>query len=498
MNKNILGLFFIFTVLLALPLWGQPEGGEENWSVTHHSIEINGRTVPYTATAGTLPLKTENEPKGYIYFTAYTRDDVKDLSKRPVTFAFNGGPGSSSIWLHMGALGPKKVLLSEDGLEPAYPFQLIDNPYSIIDITDLVMIDPVSTGFSRAVTGENPNQFHGYQEDIESVGEFIRLYITRFNRWSSPKYILGESYGTIRASGLAGLLQGRGLGMYLDGVILVSAVLNSLTKDFSPGNDLPYIFFLPGYTAAAWYHKKLPGDLLDKPLAEVLEESESFALGALTDALLQGNRISQNEKNSIIQKLSRYTGLSPDYIEQSNLRINLYRFIKELLRNEHKVIGRIDSRFTNIESDAAGERFEFDPSSTAITGAFAALFNEYVRTELQYDSEDIYAVSGQVRPWGYGESSARTQFSNSIEVLRRALTQNPHLRIFVANGYYDFATPYFATKYAVSHLGLNAEFTDRIEMQYYESGHMMYIRKKSHQKLKNDLENFYQRHSPSP
>jgi len=392
----------------------------------------------------------------------------------------------------MGALGPKKVLMSEDGLEPAYPFKLVDNPYSILDITDLVMIDPVSTGFSRAAAGENAGQFHGYQEDVESVGEFIRLYITRFNRWSSPKYILGESYGTIRASGLAGFLQGRGLGMYLDGVILVSAVLNSLTKDFSAGNDLPYIFFLPGYTAAAWYHKKLPAALLDKPLEEVLNESEAFALGDFTDALLLGNQVPQDQKNSITQKLAYYTGLSPDYIKQSTLRVNLYRFVKELLRSEHKVIGRLDSRFTNIESDAAGEHFEFDPSSSAITGAFAALFNHYVREELKYDDDRIYAVSGRVRPWSYGAGNARTQFSNSIEVLRRAMSENQHLRLFVANGYYDFATPYFATEYAVSHLGLNAEFTDRIDMQYYEAGHMMYIREKSHEKLKNDLKNFYQ------
>jgi carboxypeptidase C (cathepsin A) len=490
-KKSLVFILFLAS-LSAVFLFGQIETGKDDWAVTHHSIKIDGETIPYTAAAGTLPLKLKEETKGYFYFTAYTRDDVDDLSQRPLTFAFNGGPGSSSVWLHMGALGPKKVRMREDGLEPVYPFQLVDNPYSILDITDLVMIDPVSTGFSRAAAGENPNQFHGYREDVESVGEFIRLYITRFNRWSSPKYILGESYGTIRASGLAGQLQGRSLGMYLDGVILVSAVLNSLTKDFAAGNDLPYIFFLPGYTAAAWYHKKLPAELLDKSLEDVLDESEAFALGDLSEALFQGNKISQDEKNRTIRKIAHYTGLSPDYIEQSNLRVNLYRFVKELLRSEHKVIGRLDSRFTNIESDAAGEHFEFDPSSTAITGAFAALFNDYVRTELQYGNEKIYAISGQVRPWSYGEGNARTQFSNSIEVLRRAMSQNQHLRVFIANGYYDFATPYFATEYAVSQLGLNNEFADRIEMQYYKAGHMMYIREQSHEKLKNDLKNFYQ------
>lgn len=461
-------------------------------STTKHSIVLDNETINYTATVGKIPLKNKKEEFiAHIFFIAYTKNSVQDISMRPVTFAFNGGPGSSSIWLHMGALGPKKVLLDEEGLNPAYPFKLIDNPYSILDITDLVFIDPVSTGFSRPSPGENPKQFHGYENDIKSVGEFIRLYITRFQRWSSPKFILGESYGTIRASGLAGFLQGRSLGMYLDGVILVSAVLNSLVKDFSPGNDLPYIFYFPGYTAAAWYHKKLPEELLQKNLEDVLKESEKFAIEDYALALLQGNKLLKEKKSKIIQKISMYTGLSPDYVNQCNLRINLYRFLKELLREDHYTIGRLDSRFRGKDADAAGEHFEYDPSSTAITGAFSSLFNHYVRTELNYPDPSIYYISGQVRPWGYGNEYARTRFSNSTEVLRQSLSQNPHLNIFIANGYYDFATPYFATEYAVSHLGLNSEFKNRIAMKYYKAGHMMYIREASHQKLKKDLEEFF-------
>ena len=461
-------------------------------STSKHSIVLDNETINYTATVGKIPLKNKQEESiAHIFFIAYTKNPVKDMSMRPVTFAFNGGPGSSSIWLHMGALGPKKVLLDDEGLNPAYPFKLIDNPYSILDITDLVFIDPVSTGFSRPSPGENPKQFHGYENDIKSVGEFIRLYITRFERWSSPKFILGESYGTIRASGLAGFLQGRSLGMYLDGVILVSAVLNSLVKDFSPGNDLPYIFYFPGYTAAAWYHKKLPEELLQKSLKEVLHESEKFAIEDYALALLQGNKLSKEERSKITQKISMYTGLSPEYVSQCNLRINLYRFLKELLREDRYTIGRLDSRFRGRDADAAGEHFEYDPSSTAITGAFSSLFNHYVRTELNYPDPSIYYISGQVRPWGYGNENARTRFSNSTEILRQALSHNSHLNIFIANGYYDFATPYFATEYAVSHLGLNSELKKRITMKYYKAGHMMYIQKASHQTLKKDLEDFY-------
>jgi len=500
LKKHVIRIF-IFCLISTVFLYsqsGEPESTSkdaslnQNLSKTEHTFSLNGETISYTATAGKLPLRDKSEKsKAHIFFIAYTKNNVKDKSSRPVTFAFNGGPGSSSVWLHMGALGPKKVLLDEEGLNPAYPFKLIDNPYSILDITDLVFIDPVSTGFSRAESGENPKQFHGYEEDIESVGEFIRLYITQFGRWSSPKFILGESYGTIRASGLAGFLQGRSLGMHIDGVILVSAVLNSLVKDFSTGNDLPYIFFFPSYTAAAWYHKKLPEELLNRKLEDVLAESEKFALGDYALALLKGNRLSEEEKSEIIQNVAKYTGLSPDYVEQSNLRIELFRFLKELLREDHLTIGRLDSRFTGMDEDAAGERFEYDPSSTAPTGAFSNLFNHYVRTELNYPDTSAYNISGQVWPWNFGNENSRTRFSNSAEILRQVMSQNPYLKIFIANGYYDFATPYFATEYAVSHLGLNSEFKDRIFMKYYESGHMMYIREASHQKLKQDLVEFY-------
>jgi carboxypeptidase C (cathepsin A) len=503
MSRRCAFIAVLVGIVLALPLHPQNpnDAGEgssvfapKGMSVTRHEVVIGGETVAYTATAGTLPLAPdETTAEAYVFFVAYTREGFDDegMSSRPLTFAFNGGPGSSSVWLHMGALGPRKVQMTEDGLAPVRPYRLVDNEFSILDITDLVFIDPVSTGFSRAVEGESPKQFHGYEQDIESVGEFIRLYVTHFNRWDSPKFVLGESYGTIRASGLAGFLQGEALGMYLNGVVLVSAVLNSLVKDFAPGNDLPYIFFLPGYTAAAWYHKKLPPDLLNKPLPEALAEAEGFALKEYAPALLAGNTLSGDRKMEMIRRVARYAGLTPEYVAESNMRIELYRFLKELLRGEFYTVGRLDSRFKGRDADAAGERYEFDPSNAAIYGAFSTLFNHYVRTELNFRNDGIYAISGQVRPWGYGRENARTTFSNSAEILRRAMSENQSLHVFIANGYHDFATPYFATEYAVSHLGLNGEFADRIDMRYYEAGHMMYIHRPSHQKLKSDLAGFY-------
>lgn len=503
MAKKVFFLTLCVGIFLISPLFPQSgssvkEAGsgfaEKELSVTKHTLNLNGETIKYTATAGYLPLQSDTgKTIAKIYFTAYTKDGIEDVSKRPVTFAFNGGPGSASVWLHMGAFGPKKVAMTEEGLSPVQPYRLIDNEFTLLDITDILFIDPVNTGYSRAAVGENPTQFFGYQNDIESVGEFIRVYITQFERWSSPKFILGESYGTIRASGLAGFLQGRSMGMYLDGVILVSAVLNSLVKDFSSGNDLPFVFFFPGYTAAAWYHKKLPPDLLARNLEDVLQEVETFAIGEYSQALLLGNELSESRKTEMIEKVARYTGLSTDYVEQSNMRFELGRFLIELMREDHLSIGRLDSRFKVLETDAAAESYSFDYSNAALTGAFSTLFNFYVRHDLNYKNENVYAISGQVRPWGYGSANARTAYSNSVEVLSEAMSQNQSLQIFVANGYYDFATPYFATKYAISHLGLNSEFKDRITMSYYQAGHMMYIRKASHRKLKEDLVKFYQK-----
>ena len=449
------------------------EGIKEESSVTQHTVRINGREIAYTATAGTLLLKEEDgKKKATVFYVAYTKDG-EDASKRPVTFTFNGGPGSSSVWLHLGAFGPKRVPMTPEGFAPPPPYRMVENQGSLIDVTDLVFIDPVTTGYSRAVPGESDKQFHGLQEDIQSVAEFIRLWTVRNKRWPSPKFLAGESYGTTRAAGLSGYLQQRH-GMYLNGIVLVSAILNFQTARFGPGNDLPPILFLPTYTAIAWYHQRLPADL-QQSLEKAVNEARAFARGEYASALMKGDRLAGVEKQQIAAKLARLTGLSPEYIEQTNLRINIMRFTKELLRDQRSTVGRLDGRFTGIDIDAAGERMEFDPSMAAIMGPYTGTLNDYVRRELKFESDLPYEIlSGRVRPWSYARN--QNSYVNVAETLRSAMTQNRNLKVHVANGYFDLATPFFATEYTFDHLGLDPSLRGNISMSYYEAGHMMYIR----------------------
>lgn len=463
-------------------------------SVTHHKIRINGQEIAYTATAGTLILKEEDDEeneegevaKASIFYVAYTKDGVEDPQTRPLTFSFNGGPGSSSVWLHLGVLGPRRVVITDEGHQTP-PGRLVDNEYSLLDKTDLVFIDPVSTGYSRAVPGEKPKQFHDVKKDIESVGEFIRLYSTRAKRWASPKFLIGESYGTTRAAGLSGYLLDRH-GMHLNGIMLVSCALNFLTLRFNPGNDLPNILFLPTYAATAWYHKKL-SDELQKDLSKTLAEVEEFTSRDYTLALMQGDLLAKEDKERIAQRLSAYTGLSTEYLHRTNLRIEIQRFIKELLREQRQTVGRLDSRFTGVDRDAAGEKSEFDPSYSIIQGPYTSSLNHYVRTELAFESDLPYEIlTGRVQPWSYDEF--QNQYVNVAETLRNAISKNPKMRVFVANGYYDLATPYYATKYTFAHLELDEGLQSNISMSFYEAGHMMYIHQPSLVKLKSDLSVF--------
>lgn len=472
----------------------------DNLVETQHSIVINGQEIRYSVTTGTIVLKEEQEKTGEkagesegekakaaIFFTAYTREDVEDKSKRPITFSFNGGPGSASVWLHLGVLGPRRVLMDEIGNPLPPPYRLVDNDFSLLDVTDLVFIDPVSTGYSRAVVGEKARQFHDFQKDIQSVGDFIRLYATRYGRWLSPKFLIGESYGTTRAAGLSGYLQERH-GMYLNGIMLVSVVLDFSTLRFEPGNDLPYILFLPTYTATAWYHKRLEPEL-QQDLRKTLDEVEGFARGEYALALLKDATMTDAERQSVIQNLARYTGLAPDYIEQTNLRIDIFRFVKELLRDERRTVGRLDSRFKGIDRNAAGAEFEHDPSLSAIIGPYTATFYDYVRNELKFESDLPYEVlTPRVRPWSYAQHE--NQYVYVGETLRKAMSINPFLKVYVANGYYDLATPYFATEYTFNHLALDPSLRGHISMGYYEAGHMMYVHQPSLAKLKQDLVTF--------
>lgn len=467
---------------------------------TRHTVTIDGHEVGYTVTTGVIVLKEETEKKGdkegefegekpraSVFFVAYTREGVEDPASRPITFCFNGGPGSSSVWLHLGAFGPRRVQLTDDGDLPPPPFRLVNNEHSLLDLTDLVFIDPVSTGYSRPVEGEKAKAFHGFKKDIESVGDFIRLYTTRYRRWLSPKFLAGESYGTTRAAGLSTYLQERH-GMYLNGIILVSAVLEFSTLEFHHGNELPYVLFLPTYAATAWYHGKLSAGV-QSDLASVLAEAEAFAIGEYAAALMRDAQLTAEGRLSIAEKVAHLTGLTTDFVMRSNLRVLDDRFFKELLRGQRRTIGRLDSRFIGIDRDAAGEKMEYDRSYANIQGPYTACLYDYVNGDLQFDSDLPYELlTGRVWPWSYKEHE--NQYVNVAESLRKAMTQNPHLQVFVANGYFDLATPYFATQYTFNRLQLDETLAGHVTMGYYEAGHMMYIHLPSLAKLKADLAAF--------
>jgi carboxypeptidase C (cathepsin A) len=463
---------------------------EDKTVITKHAVRIGGQEVKYTATAGTMVLKLEDgTPKANIFYVSYTKDDVTDATKRPITFAFNGGPGAGSLWLHVGALGPRRVEMGDVGNLLPPPYKIVDNESSILDVTDIVFIDPVTTGYSRPAPGEADKQFHGVQEDVQSVGDFIRLWATRNRRWGSPKFLAGESYGTTRAAGLSGYLQQR-YGMYLNGIMLISSILNFQTAEFDVGNDLPYMLFLPTYTAIAWYHKKLPNDL-QGDLQKAITESKAFAQHEYQDALTAGDALPAPKRAEIAQKLSRLTGLSADYIDRANLRIEIQRFDKELMKSERRTVGRLDGRFTGIDSDSAGEQPDYDPSLAAIVGPYTATINEYLRSELKFESDVPYEfLTARVRPWNYAPYENR--YVNVAETLRRAMTQNPFLRVFVGKGYYDLATPFFAAEYTFDHLGLDPTLRSHLSGGFYEAGHMMYVHPASLVKLKQDLAQFIQ------
>jgi carboxypeptidase C (cathepsin A) len=469
---------------------------KDNLVQSKHSVKIGGKLVKYTVTTGTMVMKEEIKDKdkdtevekarAQIFFIAYTKDGVTDKSKRPITFSFNGGPGSSSVWLHMGVLGPRRVLLTDDGEMPPPPFKLTDNQYSILDDTDLVFIDPMSTGFSRPVEGEKSAEWHTFTKDIASVGDFIRLYTTRYHRWLSPKFLAGESYGTTRSAGLSGYLQERH-GLLLNGLLLISAVLDFTTIDFNLNNDLPFIMFLPGYTATAWYHGKLN---FKSSLKEALKEAEEFAMGEYATALLKGASLTPEERASVVEKLSRYTGISQEFIERTNLRINDQHYFKELLRERGKTVGRLDSRYTGIDRIGVTATPEYDPLFAQVNGPYTAAFNDYIRTELKFETDIPYEILSEKvwTQWSY--SVFQNQYLNVAETLRQAMTFNKYLKVFVANGYYDLGTPYFATEYTFDHLGLDSSLQKNIRMAYYDAGHMMYVHLPSLKQMKKDMSKF--------
>lgn len=460
---------------------------------SQHVIEINGEQIAYTAKTGKLVLKDrKGEPTAEIFYVAYTRDDQQP-EERPITFSFNGGPGSSSVWLHMGVLGPKRVLLDKDGFALPPPHKLVDNAYSLLDATDLVFIDPVSTGFSQPVDFEKEKQFHGLEEDILSVGEFIRRYVTENARWSSPKYLIGESYGTTRASALSLHLQ-QAHGMYLNGVMLVSAVLDFATIRYQEDNDNPYIYFLPTMAATARFHGRLDKRFQDMPLGDFIAEVEKYSISTYRDALFIGDRLPADQAQAVAERLSGYTGIPAEEYLRYRLKLTVHRFFKALLEDQGEIVGRYDGRYVGIAPHPwdmeAG--MSYDPSYSQIYGAYSATFNDYIRRELKYENDAPYNILANVRPWEYGEDF-KSRYVNVSQRLREALVMNPHLKVHICAGYYDLATPYFAAEATFDRMLLHPDLRDSFEFSYYEAGHMMYTVEKELAKQKQALAEFIRR-----
>jgi carboxypeptidase C (cathepsin A) len=478
--------------------------------VTTHEITLGGSKIRYKATAGLMPLLDDGKKiKANIFYVAYERlPDAAPVSPgegqpvppdalgreqkaaRPITFCFNGGPGSSSVWLHMGAIGPRRIKMGPEGEMLPGSVEIVDNDFSWLAFSDLVFIDPVSTGYSRAVEGEDPHQFHGLDEDARAVSEFIRLFLVRNQRWESPKYLAGESYGTTRAAALSSRLQGD-LGIYLSGITLISPVLNFETISFGVGNDLPYWLYLPTYTATAFYHKKLAPPL-DADLTRTLAEVEKWASSEYVLALAAGSKLEPAKKAEVARTLAKYTGLSEDYLLKADLRPAIFEFSKELLRDQGKTVGRYDARYTGIDRRGVGDGPDYDPSYSAVQGPFTAGLNTYVRSELKYESDVPYEIlTGRVHPWNFGGFNNR--YVDVADSLRSAMTQNPNLRVMVMSGYYDLATPHFAAAYTIDHLELDASLRPNITQKFFGAGHMMYLRRADLEKFAKDAAGFYQR-----
>jgi carboxypeptidase C (cathepsin A) len=495
-----------------VPAWGQEQGSKpaevkaaevkptaesaaakEESSTTQHSARIGGAIIAYTATASTTLLKNDKgEPTALIYSTAYTRNDVKDLSRRPITFIYNGGPGSSSVWLHMGAWGPRRVITADPHSTPPAPYKVVDNEYSLLDASDLVFVDPVGTGFSHAAGKAQDKDFWGVEEDVKSLAQFITRYASRNGRWNSPKYLLGESYGTFRSAALVDYLQSHEH-MDFNGVVLMSSVLDFDTILFPQGADLPYVLILPSYAAVAAYYGALPNAPANMNV--FLDEVRLFARTDYATALMQGDNLSSAQRDAIVKKLAAYTGLSEEYIRKADLRVSSPQFRAELLRGRDLNTGRLDARYSGPMLDMLTEYAEGDPQSQAVSGAFTAAFNDYLHSELKFGQDMRYEILGgkaaSAWNWKRGEGEQGTTTAPNVEGdLQEALAANPFLQVQIENGLYDLATPFFATEYTVDHLGLPESVRGHVHMEYYNAGHMMYLQEESLARLKANVAKF--------
>ncbi|WP_409377741.1 S10 family peptidase [Gracilimonas aurantiaca] len=465
----------------------------EEKNVTSHSIRVDGETIQYDATAATkLIYDVEGNAIASWGYIAYTRTNGADKSDRPVTFVFNGGPGSSSIWLHMGAVGPKRVVLDDPEFNDS-GYTLVDNEYSILDETDIVMVDPVGTGITRAVGKKKNSDFWGVEADISSISNFINSYINEYDRWASPKFLLGESYGTFRSAGLAPYLQNT-YGIALDGIVLVSNVLDLRTITFGPEDDTSFILFLPAYAATAWYHEKVPNRPSELEL--FVDEARSFAYGAYSSALMKGDELGTAERNQVLDRLVRFTGLKREYLDRSNLRVTASAFFKELLAEEEMYVGRLDSRYKGYSMDPLAKDAIYDPQSAAISPPYQMAFMDYYHTELGFGKDKQYNFSAYSLPgfnWNWTRNAQGTYFPSSpttVQDLRQAMILNPKMKVMVQNGYYDLATPFSGTEYTFDHMNLPDDLKDNIELTYYEAGHMFYINMPDMEKFRNDTIRF--------
>ena len=479
---------------------------KEESSVTEHSLRIGNQAIPYKATAGTTLLKDEKgEPTGLMYAVAYTRSDIKDPATRPVSFFYNGGPGSATMWLHMGAFGPRRVSILDGQFTPPAPYKLMDNTESLIDKTDMVFIDAMGTGYSRAAGKAQDKDFYGIDEDVHAFAQFINTYVNRNNRWNSPKFLIGESYGTFRSAALGNYLQNQ-YSMHLNGIDLISSVLDLASLTFASGDDRPYILYLPSYAAAAWYHKVLKNRPAD--VVAFIEEARQYAQGAYATALFHGAGLSAADKQAVAKRLVYFTGLSEDYLMKANLRVTLGQFNVELQRGRGLTTGRIDARFSGFTRNLLSETAQGDPEGPAVGGAFTAMLNDYNHNELKFGQDKIYNNRSSGGAWNWTRQPAggpgRTGGGgfpgapNVMSDLAQAMITNPRLQVQVENGYYDFATPFFATEFTMQHLGLPAELQGSIKLNYYAAGHMMYLHDESRVKLHDNIAAFIDRATRQP